>query len=39
MTITKDDLATLRRRGFEHLIPLDANKQPIGSWKFNEMGE
>ncbi len=39
MTITKDDLATLRHRGFEHLIPLDANKQPIGSWKFNEMGE
>ena len=39
MTITNDDLATLRRRGFEHLIPLDENKQPIGSWKFNEMGE
>ena len=39
MTITKDDLATLRRRGFEHLIPLDADKQPVGSWKFNEKGE
>ena len=39
MTITNDDLTLLRRRGFDHLIPLDENKQPIGSWKFNKMGD
>lgn len=39
MTITKDVIANLRRKGFEFLIPLDENKKPIGSWKFNKMGE
>jgi len=40
MTITKDDITNLRRKGFEHLIPLDENKKPIaGSWKYNELSE